>query len=400
MKNRPEVKLFAAPSPPPGIVPPHDLNAERIVLSDLMTGSRRVAIVRDILKPTDFYSDQHRAIFEAILAIDDEHVPADEGSVAMYLHQQRKLGRNGLDPSYLKEVANATPFAANVEFHAKVVAHLGIRRQIIAECQTIAAEGYGVLVDDVAWIRATSNRLAELADRSVRSDAVLIGKPTCDAMVQLSEKMKRIDAGKPAISGVTTGFRMLDDLTAGLHRGQLTLVSGVTGRGKTAFGMSLAVNVAASEPPDDTLRPGVAVFSLEMSRDDIGMRLACAQARVSSERLAQGTIDLAEADRLYAASNWLARLPMMIDDTQRLTASALRAKTRRCAASKSATRCSSCGVYEPPSAWFAAILSTSECSRIISRSRTAAEGPPRTTPTTCLLSRTAEVTRLKPESCV
>jgi replicative DNA helicase len=332
MKRSPEVRLYAAPSPPPGTPTPHNLEAERVVLSDLMCGGH-VALVRDILRVEDFFASAHRLMFEAILAIDDEHVEPDDAAVAMYLHAQRKLGAHGADAAYLKEVANATPFAGNVEFHAKVVAHLGIRRQIIAECQTIAAEGYGVLEDDVSWIRRAPSRLAALADRSVRSDAVFVGRSIQDAMGPVAEKVDRKERGLPVrISGVTTGFANLDKYTGGLHRGQLTLVSGITGRGKTAFGMSLAMNAAASDPFDGQPHCGVAVFSLEMARDDIGLRLACAQALVSGEALLQGTVSRDEADRLFGATNWLSRLPMMIDDTKRLTTSALRAKARRCAA--------------------------------------------------------------------
>jgi len=323
--------------PSPGRVPPHDLDAEAAVLSAALMSSDAFDQVCDVLRPEHFYSDANRRIFEAIVELQTAGRPVDIVSVASYLRDRERLQQVGGTP-YLAQLSDAIPAVAHVEAHAKVVSEKWRVRQLIATCQRFAAQGYGDCGEVQAFIDEAEQAVFDIA-RIPESTAVRpVREAIHGAFNILSEAAKR----GQGITGIPTGFDKLDRKCAGLHKGDLYIVAGRPGMGKTAFVLNMAVNVASprrvkSADASDLLgagdieQPGwgVGVFSLEMPREQLASRLLGGEARVDVGRLRSGNIRQDDWIKLTEAAARIERLPIWLDDTPALGLLELRAKIRR-----------------------------------------------------------------------
>jgi replicative DNA helicase len=319
-----------------GRVPPHDLDAEAAVLSAVLLGGA-LDHVSEFLKPEHFYSDANGKIYEAAIQLALSSSPIDIVSVASYLRDRETLPQIG-GPSYLAQLADATPAVAHIVAHAKVVYEKWRVRQLIANCQRIAAEGYGDVGVVQEFIDGAEQSVYELARSAQSSSAQPIARVLKAAFEQITAAAERGDR----ITGIPTGYERLDAKTAGLHKGDLTIVAARPGMGKTSFVLNLAVNVAS---PRTVTAPGpgeegyglerqepgygVAVFSLEMPREQLATRMVCSEGRVDLGRLRQGFLQADDWRRLTESASYLSSLPIWIDDTPALGILELRAKVRR-----------------------------------------------------------------------
>jgi replicative DNA helicase len=326
------------PGPPPivaGRVPPHDLDAEAAVLSAVLLSRDALDRVLEILKPEHFYSDANGRVYEAAQQLALAQTPIDITTVAGYLRDRERLGQVG-GASYLAQLADATPAVAHVGAHAQSVYEKWRLRSLIATCQRVAAEGYGDVGVVQEFIDQAEQAVYELARTSHNTSTQPLNQVLHAAFADISEAAQRGDR----ITGTSTGYEKLDGMTAGLHPGDLTIVAARPGVGKTSFILNVGVNVAtpsrevvrgAGGELCDLVKPGdgVVIFSLEMPRKQLAVRMACSEGRVDLGKLRQGQLQPDDWRRLTEAASYLSSLPIWIDDTPALGLLELRAKVRR-----------------------------------------------------------------------
>jgi replicative DNA helicase len=299
-------------------VPPQSLEAEESVLGGIVLDNGALDRVVEVIQPEDFYRAAHQKVFRAMLALSERNEPVDLITLAEALRVRGELADVG-GASYLAELAERVPTAANVAHYARIVRERSILRGLISAATEIATRGYEA-VDDVGDLLDRAEQLIfNVSERQVRSSFA----PIADVLVGSLKTIERLYEQKQAITGVPTGFADLDRLTSGLQPSDLIIVAGRPSMGKTAFCLNIAEHAALRADV------GVAVFSLEMSKEQLAMRMLCAEARVDLARVRTGHLSDREFPKLAMAAGRLADAPIYIDDTPALSVLELRAKARR-----------------------------------------------------------------------
>lgn len=322
-----------------GRVLPHDLDAEGAVLSAVLLSTDAFDLVQEFVRPEHFYSDANRRIFEAVMDLQGSGKPVDMVSVASWLKDRLLLPAVG-GMAYIVQLTNAIPAVANAEHHARTVREKWRLRQLIQACQRFAAEGYGECSDAQAFVDRAEQAIFEIARIPEASTIVPLKSAVVDAFRIIAEAAKR--GGSGAVTGIPTGFDKLDKMTSGMHDGELYIVAGRPGMGKTSFVLNMAANVAkprmvSHAPGEDPLvegtveEPGygVAFFSLEMPREQLASRLLASEARVDVSRIRSGDIRREDWNKLTEAAARLGRMPIWIDDMPAISLLDIRAKVRR-----------------------------------------------------------------------
>lgn len=317
--------------PSEGRLPPQDLDAEAAVLSAMLLSADAFDEVQDILQPTHFYADANRFIYEAVLELGRSNQPIDWVSVASWLRQRGRLEQIGGTP-YLAQLTDSTPAVAHVASHALTVRETARLRQLIATCQKFAAEGYGDCDDVQDFIDRAEQSIFDIS-RVTRGNSVM---PIRDALHKAFELLSEAAKRGEAITGMPSGFTDLDKRCAGLHPGDLYIVAGRPGMGKTSFVLNLAVKVAQPRITTDgmggeeeRLGYGVAFFSLEMPKEQLASRMLASEARVDVSKIRSGQIMAEDWNRLTDAAATLGRTPIWLDDTPAISLMDLRSKIRR-----------------------------------------------------------------------
>lgn len=316
-------------------VPPHDLAAESAVLSAVLLSRDTLDKVQPIVAPEHFYSDANRKIYEAFADLSSHDRPIDILTVRSWLDDRGLLQRVG-GARYLAEILDAVPAISNVDDYARRIKEKWRMRELITTCRRVAAEGYGTIEDVQKFIDSAEQSVYDIA-RTPESTTVLPLKDVIQStFVRLNASLQR----GSRVTGTPTGFTKLDKLTGGLNEGDLVIVAARPGMGKTSFVLNMAVNVAlpklvqsrdgeGGESTHQEEGAGVAVFSLEMPREQLAARLLCSEGRVDVSKLRQGYLQREDWTRLTKAAGELAKLPIWIDDTSDLSVLELRAKVRR-----------------------------------------------------------------------
>jgi replicative DNA helicase len=336
-QRRETVRGDSPPQPVGGRLPPQDPDAEAAVLSAVLLSADAFDQVQETLRPEHFYADANRRIYEAVYALREADKPADMVTVATWLRDRNRLQQVGGSP-YLAQLADATPAVANVEAHAETIREKWRVRQLIKTCQRFVAEGYGDYGDAQVFIDEAEQAVFEIA----RVPAESAVRPVEDAIRDMFNTITEVARRGGGITGIRTGFERLDQLCGGLREGDLYIVAGRPGMGKTALVLNLAVSVASyrqesvtapgdryDEPPVEAPGCGVVFFSLEMPREQLASRLLATEGRVDLSQIRNGNLKTAEWTKLTEAAARLTRLPLWIDDTPALTLMDMRAKIRR-----------------------------------------------------------------------
>ncbi len=309
----------------PRHLPPQDLAAEQGVLGGILVhGEEVLAGVAASLRPDDFYDRRHGRIYEAMLALYNQGRPVDEITVTSRLNDTGQLQAVG-GPALLAELADIAISPAHVDHYATLVRDKALLRGFIKAAHHAVEQAYSHQADpDLALEEAERAIFAATQDRHARGFASL-GEVVQSALGVIEKRFKQ----KGLVAGVPTGFKKLDTLTTGLQPGDLIIIAGRPSMGKTAFALNIAANAAleANIP--------VAIFSLEMSKEQLGLRLLSSEARVSGSKIRSGFLNAkqdwpaltAAADKLYSA-------PIYIDDTPAISVLEMRAKARRLKADK------------------------------------------------------------------
>lgn len=297
------------------LVPPHDLDAEAAVLSAVLLEPAAMDTVSLVLAPECFYSEANRRIFEAASDLGEKGSPVDVVTVAGLLRERERLAQCG-GAAYLARLVDSVPSVAHVETYAEMVREKWRVRSLIATCQRIAAEGYSDVGDAQTFIDRAEAEIYKIAQRERRKDAAHIE-------VVLHESYQKMLAAEQRQGEVElpTGLVKLDQKIGGLGRGRVTVVAGRPGMGKTAIATGAAENIAS-------VAGAAAIFSLEMPRAELGMRMACCRAGASVHRGINGWLWDAERVAVLRAKDELRRLPIWIDDTPAISLMELRSRAR------------------------------------------------------------------------
>jgi replicative DNA helicase len=308
-------------------IPPHSLEAERAVLGGIMLQNGVLDTVLEIAKVEDFYSEGNGRIFEAMMELHRSSTPIDTITLREHLAKANKLQSVGGD-EYLLNLTDTIPTLENIKSHATIIRDKALVRRMITACHGVSAKGYGDYGETQEFLDLAEKAVFDVANVQTRTTVVPISQIVLQAFQQISEMAR---AGK-RIAGLSTGFTRLDQMTAGMHPGDLIIVAGRPGMGKTSFALNVGINAChASATGPDKKRAAVAVFSLEMPKDQLVKRMLCSEARVDASRMRTGQLSREDWPQLAQAAGMLSDLPVFIDDTPGLTLMELRAKSRRIA---------------------------------------------------------------------
>jgi replicative DNA helicase len=304
-------------------VPPHSTDAEMAVLGGILLDNEAINHALEILKPEDFYREHHRTIYSAMVQLSDRGIPIDIVTLTDALGGKDLLERVG-GASYLAEIVSFVPSASHTAHYSKIVREKAVLRSLAAIAGEIAGESYDVPGSNVEeFLDQAEHKVFEIAERRVRPSFVKMDELSRHAIALLEQLYER----KELVTGVPTGFMDLDRITAGFQRGDLIIIAARPSMGKTALALNIAANAALEADP----KVGVAIFSLEMSKEQLAFRLLCSEARVDSAKARSGFLGERDFPKLAQAAGRLSEAPIYIDDSSDTTALVLKAKCRRLA---------------------------------------------------------------------
>ncbi len=314
----PHLKLVAGGEPAEGVLPPHDLDAEAAVLSAVMItgqpgmvepGLIAIRSVKSFLRPEHFYSEAHRRIFEAALALHEASQPVDVGTVGSWLKSRDRISQVG-GMGYLTEVLNAAPSIAraNVRAYAVTVHEHWRARMVILTCQRVSALGYVDYGDAQAYVDDAMKALSRIAVKNPIKP-IETNEVACKRVMH--EWTGITPEGTAPISGFPTGIFRLDELVGGLMPGRKITLAAMPGVGKTLLAMQMAVHIAKQGI-------GVLFFTSEMERWELVGRAVQAESKVRSDRIKSRKLSQRNIDDLTQASSTITSLPIRIDDNPNL----------------------------------------------------------------------------------
>ncbi len=302
--------------------PPHSLEAEMALVGSMILDSRVIGdVVQVVSEAADFYKPAHGAIFQVLIEAFDRNEPVDLALLNERLRDKGLLDSVGGLP-YLLELAESVPSAASAPYYARIVRDKSVLRRLIDAAGGILYDAHasGESADNI--VDRAEQEIFRIAETRTSTEATDLGHLVQEIYDQLAA---RHGQGQ-VVTGMETGFFEMDDMTSGLQRGEMIIVAGRPSMGKTAFAISIAEHMAV------TKKQPVAIFSLEMSRQQLAQRLLCSRSGVDSQRVRRNMIREEEFHTLVMAVGELAESPLLIDDTPGLTMLQLRAKARRMAA--------------------------------------------------------------------
>jgi replicative DNA helicase len=299
-------------------VPPQNLEAEESVLGAMMLSPGAIGAVSEVLSPFDFYRESHAKVYRAALDLYGQSEPVDAITLVDALEQRGELEDVG-GRVRIHELATVVPATANAGHYARIVHEMATLRGLIRAGSQIAQLGWDRPGETSDLVDRAEQVIFELSQARVSSEFSHIEALLKEGFERIT---KLYEAGEE-VTGVPSGFRDLDRLTAGFQPGNLVIVAARPGMGKSAFGLCVASNLAVrAEVP-------VAMFTLEMSKTEVTQRLMCSEAKVESQRLRTGKLAVDDWPRLTAACDKLAKAPIYIDDTGSITMMEIRSKARR-----------------------------------------------------------------------
>ena len=299
-------------------VPPHSLEAEAAVLGGILLDNTALDRVAEHVSAEDFYREAHRKIFRAASELSQRSEPIDLLTLTEALKTRGELAEVG-GAAYVSELADRALSAANIQYHARIIREKAILRGLIATASEIVSRGYEAREEVARFVDEAEQAIYQIAERKTRGAFTRVG----DMITETFRHIEQLYERKEMVTGVATGFTDLDRMTAGLQPSDLIIVAGRPSMGKTSFCLNIAEHVAIENGT------GVAVFSLEMSKEQLVLRMLCSQARVDLSKVRTGFLAQKDFPRLAEAAGRIHDAPIYVDDTPALSALELRAKARR-----------------------------------------------------------------------
>jgi len=299
-------------------IPPQNLAAEQSVLGSLLIDKTAVAKVIEILSPDSFYRDAHRYIYEAILKLFDLGEPVDSLTVSELLRKEGRLDGAG-GSVYITDLINSVPTSANVEYYGRIVEEKAILRRLIEEGTRIVQDAFDEPENVDQVLDKAEKSIFDIALKRVKE-----GFHKIDGVLKkVLDKIDRLYEKKENITGIPSGYQDLDNLTAGFQNADLIIIAARPSVGKTALALNIAQNVCIKH------KIPVALFSLEMSKEQLAQRILCSEAEIDAIRLKTASLPDAGWKKLTKALSKLSDAQLYIDDSATITSMEIRAKARR-----------------------------------------------------------------------
>ena len=305
---------------PAGKLPPPNIEAEKSLLGAILIDEEVLADASELVKAHDFYEKRHGSIYAAMLRLFEKHSPVDLLTLTDELRRKEELTMIG-GSSYLSELTNYVPTAAHAEAYATMIAEKAVRRRLIKASSDISQLSYDETSNTEELLGKAEAELFAVSDQTLKQDLISIESILNDSF----DRMEELHRNKGSLRGLHTGFRDLDNITAGLQRSDLIVLAARPAMGKTTLVTNLAYNVATME------RLPVLFFSLEMSKEQLVDRMLADASGVDSWNIRTGNLSDEDFARLSEAMGEMAEAPIYIDDKPGLTVLELRTKARRLA---------------------------------------------------------------------
>lgn len=299
-------------------LPPQSIEAEQSVLGALLIDRDAVIEVAELLRPEDFYRQAHGTIYAAVIELSERREPVDLVTVSEVLERQGLLDAVG-GSAYLTSLINLTPTAVNAVYYARIVERKAVLRGLISAAGRIAGIGYDEAQDVEVSIDKAEQELFAVSQKRVASGFSALRSLLHSAY----DRLDYLHQHKGEVSGIRTGFSDLDAMTTGLQKSDLIILAARPSIGKTSLALNFAEHAAVKEGKT------VGIFSLEMSKEQLVLRLLSSVAGIDSQRLRTGFLEEMDFTRLAPAMNTLSEAPIFIDDTPNITTMELRTKARR-----------------------------------------------------------------------
>ena len=302
-----------------GTVPPNSVEAEVSVLGAMLQDSAAVLRATEHLRPEDFYQPEHKEIFSVMMDLYLQRRPID--LVTLHTELARKGSLEGVGGNaYLMKILNSVPTSANVKAYIDIVQEKSTMRKLIQACQKISGECFTQQTPLENILSSAEKAIFDIVMNQTDGETLV---PLREVLVKTYDQIDELSRLHGAIGGVPTGFIDLDNLLTGLHPGELVVVGARPSMGKTSFAMNIASHASLKRGKS------VAVFTLEMPREQIAMRMLCSDAQVDMQRVRKGTLTDKDWSSLANSVQSMADAPMYIDDTAGITPSQLRSRCRR-----------------------------------------------------------------------
>ncbi len=299
-------------------VPPQNIEAERAVLGAMLIDENAVMIALDLLSGAFFYRTAHKKIFEVIQSLFQKSEAVDIITVSEELKKKKNLDEVG-GADFLTELVNGITTASNVEFYAKIVRDKALLRELIRISSKIIEDSFDEKEGSQTLFDRAEQQVFNIRQNNIKQGFKMIGSMVEDSI----ETIERICNHDEDVSGLSSGFNKLDKITSGLHKGNLVIVAGRPSMGKTSFGLNIAHHVGLEK------KIPVGIFSLEMSSEEILLRMLCAEAHVDMRRVRDGYIGSNEWAALTSAAGRLKESKIFIDDSPGITPLEMKARARR-----------------------------------------------------------------------
>jgi replicative DNA helicase len=302
----------------PRRVPPHSLEAETSVLGAILLNNEVLSRVAEVVDREDFYRTGHRLLYETMVELFEKGSPIDLVTATEALRQRGVLEKVG-GAAYLGSLTDSVPSVDNAEHYARIIRQKAILRKLIWVSTEIASDGYAADADVGEYLDRAEKAIFEVTARQIRPSFSRVKDILHDTFKRIEELYER----KDMVTGVPSGYHDLDQVTAGFQPSDLIIVAGRPGMGKTSFVLNIAQHAAIETGT------AAAVFSLEMSKEQLVTRLLCSEARIDSHRLRRGMLRDSDWPKLTRAAGTLAEAPIFIDDSPGVSTLEVRAKCRR-----------------------------------------------------------------------
>ncbi len=299
-------------------LPPQNIEAEQSVLGSILLNPEALIPAMEYIESTDFYRRGHQLIFQTMIDLSERNEAIDVVTIADMLESRNQLEDIGGTP-YLADIATTVPTAANVEYYSKIVEERSILRRLIQTATEIASRGYDEASDLPNLLDDAERKILEVSEKRSRSGFVNIETVLRETINNIDELFQNDEE----ITGISTGYKALDQMTAGLHEDELIILAARPGVGKTAFALNVAQNIGTKT--DET----VAIFSLEMGAEQLVNRMLCAEGTINASNLRTGKLTEEEFTKLFVAMGSLSKANIYIDDTPGIRTAEIRAKCRR-----------------------------------------------------------------------
>lgn len=306
------------PAPTELKVPPHNLEAEQAVLGGILINNDALASIIEVLSPKDFYREAHAALYEGMLTLFNQGEPIDLITLSDGLNRKGLLEKVG-GTDYLASLVDAVSTSAGSAYHAGIIKDLSVRRKLIGECSNITDACFQSGEKTEHLLDQAEQSIFDIAEERVGEGFQSLK----DIMTVSFKRLESVSEHEGYITGVPTDFNDFDRLTTGLQPADLIIIAGRPSMGKTAFALNIGYNAAVK-----TNKP-VAIFSLEMSKMQLGIRLLGFDSGVNATKLRTGFLGEKDWDRLLDSANRLSDLPLFIDDTSAISVLEMKAKCRR-----------------------------------------------------------------------